>query len=61
VQRLYKPQGVFLWAHGRGGVVQLLRGHPKMTSYEIAVECGPDGPEVWELRLRASSGQGRRG
>ena len=29
--------------------MQLLRGHPKMTSYEIAVERGLDGPEVWEL------------
>jgi hypothetical protein len=47
VRRLYKPQG-FLWAHGRGGAVQLLRGHPKMTSCEIAVERGLDGPEVWE-------------
>jgi heme oxygenase (staphylobilin-producing) len=37
----------FLRAHGRGGAVQLLRGHPKMTSYEIAVERGSDGPEVW--------------
>ena len=32
----------FSRAHGRGGAGELLRGHPKMTSYEIAVERGPE-------------------
>jgi len=31
----------FSRAHGRGGAGELLRGHPKMTSYEIAVQRGP--------------------
>jgi hypothetical protein len=30
----------FSRAHGRSGAGGLLRGHPKMTSYEIAVERG---------------------
>ena len=32
----------FSRAHGRGGAGGLLRGHPKMTSYEVAVERGPE-------------------
>lgn len=28
----------FAKAHGREGAGELLRGHPKMTSYEVAVE-----------------------
>lgn len=38
----------FAKAHGQGGGAGLLRGHPKVTAYEIAVErepekyCGPD-------------------
>jgi hypothetical protein len=28
----------FAKAHGRGGSGGLLRGHPKMSSYEVAVE-----------------------
>jgi heme oxygenase (staphylobilin-producing) len=32
----------FSRAHGRGGAGELLRGHPKMTSYEVAVERGPE-------------------
>ena len=32
----------FSRAHGRGGAGELLRGHPKMTSYEIAMERGPE-------------------
>ena len=32
----------FLRAHGRGGAGELLRGHPKMASYEVAVERGPE-------------------
>jgi heme-degrading monooxygenase HmoA len=38
----------FARAHGRGGAAELLRGHPKMTSYEVAVERGPErhyGPD----------------
>ncbi len=34
----------FSRAHGRGGAGELLRGHPKMTSYEVAVERGPEVP-----------------
>lgn len=30
----------FKTAHGRGGGGDLLRGHPKMSAYEIAVERG---------------------
>ena len=32
----------FSRAHGRGGAGELLRGHPKMASYEVAVERGPE-------------------
>ncbi len=31
----------FSRAHGRGGAGELLRGHPKMTRYEVAVEREP--------------------
>ena len=31
----------FTKAHGRGGSEGLLRGHPKMSSYEVAVEREP--------------------
>ena len=31
----------FARAHGRGGAGELLRGHPKMTSYDVAVERDP--------------------
>jgi heme oxygenase (staphylobilin-producing) len=30
----------FARAHSRGGTQGLLRGHPKMSSYEVAVERG---------------------
>jgi heme oxygenase (staphylobilin-producing) len=33
----------FSQAHGRSGAGGLLRGHPKMTGYEVAVERGPEG------------------
>jgi heme-degrading monooxygenase HmoA len=36
----------FSRAHGRGGAGGLLRGHPKMTSYEVAVERGPEVREA---------------
>ncbi len=32
----------FSRAHGQGGAGELLRGHPKMTSYEISVERGQE-------------------
>lgn len=32
----------FARVHGRGGSEGLLRGHPKMTSYEVAVEREPE-------------------
>ena len=32
----------FKMAHGRSGGGGLLRGHPKMTSYEVAVERQPE-------------------
>ncbi|MEW6636012.1 MAG: antibiotic biosynthesis monooxygenase [Actinomycetota bacterium] len=32
----------FKKAHGRGGAGELLRGHPKMTSYEVTVERLPE-------------------
>ena len=38
----------FSRAHGRSGGEGLLRGHPKMTSYEVAVEREPEryyGPD----------------
>lgn len=31
----------FRKAHGRGGAGELLSGHPKMTSYEVAVQRAP--------------------
>jgi heme oxygenase (staphylobilin-producing) len=36
----------FREAHGRGGASQLMRGHPRMSTYEVAVERGPAGAEV---------------
>jgi len=32
----------FARAHGRGGSEGLLRGHPSMSSYEVAVEREPE-------------------
>ncbi len=32
----------FKKAHGRGGGGELLRGHPQMSTYEIAVEREPE-------------------
>jgi heme oxygenase (staphylobilin-producing) len=32
----------FAKAHGRLGSEGLLRGHPKMNSYEVTVERGPE-------------------
>jgi heme-degrading monooxygenase HmoA len=32
----------FAKAHGRGGSEGLLRGHPRMSSYEVAVEREPE-------------------
>lgn len=32
----------FAKAHGRGGAGELLAGHPKMTTYEVAVEKRPE-------------------
>jgi heme-degrading monooxygenase HmoA len=32
----------FSRAHGRGGAGGLLTGHPKMTSYKVAVERAPE-------------------
>jgi heme-degrading monooxygenase HmoA len=32
----------FSRAHGRGGAGGLLTGHPKMTSYQVAVERAPE-------------------
>ncbi len=34
----------FRRAHGRGGGGELLRGHPRMSTYEIAVERDPGPP-----------------
>lgn len=31
----------FAKAHGRGGAGELLTGHPRMTTYEVAVERRP--------------------
>jgi len=36
----------FSRTHGRGGAGGLLRGHPKMRSYEVAVERGPEVREA---------------
>ena len=36
----------FKKAHGRGGGEDLLRGHPQMGAYEIAVEREPGSPEA---------------
>ena len=33
----------FAKAHGRGGAGELLTGHPKMGTYEVAVERKPEG------------------
>ena len=33
----------FAKAHARGGTEGLLRGHPKMSSYEVAVQKGAAG------------------
>ncbi len=35
----------FARAHGRGGGSDLLSGHPKMSSYEVAVERGAGAPD----------------
>ena len=34
----------FKRAHGRGGGGDLLRGHPQMSTYEVAVEREPESP-----------------
>ena len=34
----------FKRAHGRGGGGDLLRGHPEMSTYKVAVEREPDPP-----------------
>ncbi len=34
----------FKKAHGRGGAGELLRGHPKMTSYEVTVQRASGSP-----------------
>ncbi len=36
----------FKKAHGRGNSAELLRGHPQMSTYEIAVEREPEPPEA---------------
>jgi len=36
----------FKIAHGRGGGSGLLRGHPQMSTYEVAVKREPERPEV---------------
>jgi heme-degrading monooxygenase HmoA len=35
----------FKMAHGRGSGTELLRGHPQMSSYEVAVEREPHGSD----------------
>ena len=35
----------FKQAHGRGGGGELLRGHPQMSAYEVAVKREPGGTE----------------
>jgi len=37
---LWVASDEFKKAHGRGGGGDLLRGHPRMSSYEVAVERG---------------------
>jgi heme-degrading monooxygenase HmoA len=34
----------FRRAHGRGGAGGLLTGHPRMSSYSVAVERAPEAP-----------------
>ncbi len=34
----------FRRAHGKGGGGELLRGHPRMSTYEVAVEREPEPP-----------------
>ena len=34
----------FKKAHGRSGSGDLLRGHPRMSAYEVAVEREPESP-----------------
>jgi heme-degrading monooxygenase HmoA len=34
----------FTKAHGRGGSSELLRGHPQMATYEVAVERESESP-----------------
>lgn len=36
----------FKAAHGRGGASGLLRGHPQMSTYEVAVKRAPGRPGV---------------
>ena len=36
----------FIKAHRRGGGGELLRGHPQISTYEIAVEREPEPPGV---------------
>jgi len=36
----------FIKAHRRGGGGELLRGHPQISTYEIAVERNPEPPGV---------------
>lgn len=36
----------FTKAHGRGGAGELLTGHPKMTTYEVAVERRPESRDT---------------
>ena len=35
----------FSRAHGRSGAGELLRGHPRMTSYQVVVERGPESSD----------------
>ena len=35
----------FSRAHGRSGAGELLKGHPRMTSYRIAVERAPEASD----------------
>jgi heme oxygenase (staphylobilin-producing) len=36
----------FKQAHGRGGASELMRGRPRMSSYEVAVRRGPAQADV---------------